>query len=243
MSEETEESTDSTETETAETGGSTDVADATDPVGATDAAGVTDTVGAADAADPSGEVDSSLPLPEPVVDEAERLTRLAREAAGDEAATYREARAETLDGHGYTARVRDEDDTLVLHPDAWLDGDTVRMERVDDTDRAVEVPLSATTGEGTWTDIEAHNADIVDRVADTYGQPHADNARAFADFMGNHYLMRMDAATADHCTEFLEEYFPRNAWASAAQQAAVDSSLECVFAVAEADYPLAESAE
>lgn len=243
MSEETEESTDGTATETAETGGSTDVADATDAVGATDAADATDAVGATDADDPSGEVDSSLPLPEPVVDEAERLTRLAREAAGDEAATYREARAETLDGHGYTARVRDEDETLVLYPDAWLDGDTVRMERVDDTDRAVEVPLSATTGEGTWTDIEAHNADIVDRVADAYGQPHAANARAFADFMGNHYLMRMDAATADHCTEFLEEYFPRNAWASAAQQAAVDTSLEYVFAVAGADYPLAESAE
>ncbi|MFB6292723.1 MAG: rnhA operon protein [Halonotius sp.] len=192
--------------------------------------------------EPAADADAS-PLPEPVVDEAERLTRLAREAAGDEAATYREARAETLDGHGYTARVRDEDDTLVLYPDAWLDGDTVRMERVDDTDRAVEVSLSATTGEGTWTDIEAHNADIVDRVADTYGQPHAANARAFADFMGNHYLMRMDAATADHCTEFLEEYFPRNAWASAAQQAAVDTSLEYVFAVAGADYPLAESAE
>ena len=182
--------------------------------------------------------------PEEVVEEAERLTRLAADAALDEVAeAYRESRERAVREHDFTARVRDEDDTLVLHPDAWLDGDTVRMERVDDTDRAVEVPLSATTGEGTWTDIEAHNADIVDRVADTYGQPHADNARAFADFMGNHYLMRMDAATADHCTEFLEEYFPRNAWASAAQQAAVDSSLECVFAVAEADYPLAESAE
>ncbi|ESS09910.1 MAG: hypothetical protein A07HN63_00346 [uncultured archaeon A07HN63] len=237
MSEETEESTDGIETETAETGGSTDVADATDAVDATDAADVTD------AADSSDDADSSLPLPEPVVDEAERLTRLARETAGDEAATYREARADTLDGHGYTARVRDEDETLVLYPDAWLDGDTVRMERVDDTDRAVEVPLSAATGEGTWTDIEAHNADIVDRVADAYGKPHAANARAFADFMGNHYLMRMDAATADHCREFLEEYFPRNAWASAAQQDAVDTSLEYVFAVAEADYPLAESAE
>jgi hypothetical protein len=230
------ESTDDTGTETPGTDSAADTADATDTADAADTTDTTDTTDAADTAD-----SSASPLPEPVVDEAERLTRLARDAGGDEAATYREARADTLAEHGYTARVRDEDETLVLYPEAWLDGDTVRPERIDDTDRAVELPLSATAGEGSWADIEAHNADIVERVADGYGSPHGANARAFADFMGNHYLTRMDAATAAHCSEFLEEYYPRNTWASATQRDVVDISLSYVFAVAEADYPLAET--
>lgn len=183
---------------------------------------------------------AASPLPEAVVDETERLTRLARQTgAGPEAATYRDARAETLAEHGYTARVRDEDDTLVLYPTAWLDGDTVQPARIDDTDRAVEVPLSATTGDGQWAEIEAYNATLVERVAEEYGQPHTANARAFADFMGNHYLMRIDAATAAHCEEFVTNYYPRNTWASTAQRDAVDTSLEYVFAVADTDNPLA----
>jgi len=177
------------------------------------------------------------PLPEPVVDEAERLTRLARNAADDEAAAYRAQRGETLDEHDYTARVRDEDDTLVLYPDAWLDGETVRLERVEDTDRAVEVPLSGTNGEDAWPEIEAHNADLVAAVADEHGAVHAANARAFADFMGNHYLARIESATADQVTEFIEEYYPRNAWASSAQREVVDASLEYVFGAADTGCP------
>ena len=177
------------------------------------------------------------PLPEPVVDEAERLTRLARNTADDEAAAYRAQRGETLDEHDYTARVRDEDDTLVLYPDAWLDGETVRLERVEDTDRAVEVPLSGTNGEDAWPEIEAHNADLVAAVADEHGAVHAANARAFADFMGNHYLARIESATADQVTEFIEEYYPRNAWASSAQREVVDASLEYVFGAADTGCP------
>jgi hypothetical protein len=177
------------------------------------------------------------PLPEPVVDEAERLTRLARNTADDEAAAYRAQRGETLDEHDYTARVRDEDDTLVLYPDAWLDGETVRLERVEDTDRAVEVSLSGPTGEDAWPEIEAHNADLVAAVEADHGAVHAANARAFADFMGNHYLARIESATADQVTEFIEEYYPRNAWASAAQREVVDSSLEYVFAAADTGCP------
>ena len=177
------------------------------------------------------------PLPEPVVDEAERLTRLARNTADDEAAAYRAQRGETLDEHDYTARVRDEDDTLVLYPDAWLDGETVRLERIEDTDRAVEVPLSGTNGEDAWPEIEAHNADLVAAVADEHGAVHAANARAFADFMGNHYLARIESATADQVTEFIEEYYPRNAWASSAQREVVDASLEYVFGAADTGCP------
>ncbi|TQQ83861.1 rnhA operon protein [Halonotius terrestris] len=166
------------------------------------------------------------------------MTRLARQV-GDEAEqeAYRAQRDDTLAEHDYTARLREEDETLVLYPDAWLDGDTVRLERVEDTDRAVEVSLSATAGDDDWAAIEAANAELVERVADEHGSPHAANARAFADFMGNHYLTRIEDATAEHVQEFTEEYYPRNAWATADQRAAVDASLEYLFAAADTECP------
>ena len=177
-------------------------------------------------------------LPREVVDAAERLTRLARRAVDEsEAAAYERDRDERLDEYGFTARVREHDDTLVLHPSEWLEGDTVRMDRIEDTDRAAEVPLSGSGEAEAWDAVEAHNAEVVDQVAERADEVHAANARAFADFMGNHYARRVETATAAELREFLTEYYPRNAWPSDEQRDAVTQSLEHVFAVTETPLP------
>jgi hypothetical protein len=172
-------------------------------------------------------------VPERVVSEAERLTRLAADAAVEaEAEVYRERRAAITDAHDVTARVRDEDDTLVLYPTEWVADGTIRVDRIEDTDRAVEVSLSGPDHDAEWADVEADNEAIVSAVADAHGQTHAANVRAFADFMGNHYLKRVDDATTDETTEFLTEYYPRNAWPSAEQAAVVEESLELAAEIA-----------
>jgi hypothetical protein len=182
-------------------------------------------------------------LPREVVTEAERLTRLARRAVDDaEAAAYERDRDERLAEYGFIARVREDDDTLVCHPAEWLDGDTVRMDRIEDTDRAVEIPLSGSGDPEQWEAVEAHNAEVVDRVAERAGEVHAANARAFADFMGNHYARRVETATPAELREFLTEYYPRNAWPSDEQRDVVARSLEHVFDATETAMPEFSSA-
>ena len=177
-------------------------------------------------------------LPQDAVEAAERLTKLARRVGDDsEAEAYRKRRAETLADHAYTARVREEDDTLVCYPDEWLEDGTVVLDRIEDTDRAVEVPLSTTSDEGSWEEIEAHNAALVEAVAEEYGERHGKNVRAFADFMGNHYLARVDEATDEQITEFTTEYYPRNAWPDKKQREVVETSFEYLSSVSEADCP------
>ncbi|WP_435069423.1 DUF7108 family protein [Haloplanus sp. C73] len=177
-------------------------------------------------------------LPRETVTAAERLTRLARRAVDDrEAAAYERDRDERLAEHGFTARVRESDDTLVLHPATWLEDGTVQMDRIEDTDRAVEVSLSGSGDAEEWETVEEHNTDVVERVEERAGEIHAENARAFADFMGNHYSRRVETATAAELEEFLREYYPRNAWPSDEQQAAVTQSLEYVFEVTETAMP------
>ncbi|MFW6320796.1 MAG: DUF7108 domain-containing protein [Halohasta sp.] len=177
-------------------------------------------------------------LPAEAVEEATRLTKLARRVGDDEEAdAYRRRRADLLADHGYTARVREDDETLVLYPDEWLDDGTVVLDRIEDTDRAVEIPLSAASGEDAWAEIEAHNAAIVEAIEAEYGAVHAANIRAFADFMGNHYLARVDEATAEQIQEFTREYFPRNAWPDKKQREVVETSLSYLDSVSDADCP------
>lgn len=177
-------------------------------------------------------------LPERVVEEAERLTKLATASVDDdEADAYRADRDERLAEYDFRARVREDDDTLVLHPEEWLVDGTVRVERIDDTGRAVERSLSGAGDPDDWAAVEEHNAALVAAVADEHGEPHAANARAFADFMGNHYARRIEAATADQVREFREEYYPRNAWPSDEQRAVLDRSIELLFDAADADCP------
>jgi len=178
-------------------------------------------------------------LPKPTVDAAERLTRLAREVVDEaEVDAYREDRAERLAEHGFTARVREDDDTLVCYPEEWIEDGTVQIDRIEDTDRAVEVSLSGPDDPDDWSEVEEHNAALVEQVAEDHTGVHAANARAFADFMGNHYARPMDSADADEVQEFLDEYFPRNAWPSEEQRDAVRASLRYVFEAADERTPL-----
>ncbi|GAB6879172.1 hypothetical protein JCM17823_14460 [Halorubrum gandharaense] len=203
---------------------------------------------ATDADDADGEGDENGTDDEPerapdvpvdVVDEAERLTRLAREAeAADGAETeaaaelYRERRDELVNGHGYEPRIRDEDDTLVLYPAEWVDDDTVRFDRIENTDRAVEVSLSGAGDTDRYRAVADYNEAVADAVAEAHGEVHGDNARRFAEFMSNHYVREVDDATPDMRAEFREEYFPRNAWPTDEQQAELERSLELVRQVA-----------
>ncbi|WP_166035542.1 DUF7108 family protein [Halorussus pelagicus] len=175
-------------------------------------------------------------LPRETVERAERLTRLARDAVDDaEAEAYREERSELLDDHEFRARVREEDpgETLVLHPDEWLEDGLIRTERIEDTDRAVEISLSGPGDPDEWESVEQHNRDIAARVREVHGDVHGDNAAAFADFMGNHYARPVESATSDELSEFFSEYFPRNAWPTEKQRKTVQESIDLVFEVAD----------
>jgi hypothetical protein len=172
------------------------------------------------------------PLPESVVEEAERLTRLARDAVdGNEAAAYRDRRGALLEAHDYTARLRSEDrgEVLVLHPVEWVEDGVVRVERVEDVSRAVEVPLDGTGDPEEWDDVEARNRALAESVEAEHGGVHGANAHAFADFMGNHYAKPIERATERQVEEFTEEYFPRNAWPTDEQREALGESLDLLF--------------
>ncbi|WP_135805281.1 DUF7108 family protein [Halorussus marinus] len=175
-------------------------------------------------------------LPDETADRAERLTRLAREAVDDaEAEAYREERTDLLAEHGFTSRVREDDDaeTLVLHPDEWTDEGTIRTDRIDDTDRAVEIRLAGAGDPDDWDAVAERNREVAARVRAAHGEVHGDNAAAFADFMSNHYARPIESATPDEANEFLTEYFPRNAWPSEKQRAVVGESVELALEAAE----------
>lgn len=177
-------------------------------------------------------------LLEDVIEEAERLTRLAREVPDDEEATlYRERRKELLADHEFTARVREDEarETLVLHPEEWVEDGTIRPERIEDTDRAVEVHLAGPGAPDDWDAIDEHNRAVARRVRTEHGDVHGENAELFADFMGNHYARRVETATPAEREEFLAEYFVRNAWPTEEQEEAIERSLEHVMRAGEAE--------
>jgi hypothetical protein len=172
-------------------------------------------------------------LPEAVVDEAERLSRLARQAVDDsEAAAYREARADLLADYNFTPRIRkDGRDTLVLYPSEWVVDGTVRPDRVDDIDRGVERPLEGPGEAEEWGAVAEHNREVATAVATEHGEVHGANARALAAFASNHYAKPVEDLTPEERAEFLAEYFPRNAFASDDQKTVVEESVRLVFEV------------
>ena len=178
-------------------------------------------------------------LPTGVVAEAERLTRRARETIDDrERAGALRTRDRLLADHGFTARVR-EDDTgavLVLYPAEWVENDTVRPERIDDTDRGIERPLSG-AGTDDWEAVDTHNRELVAAVRRTHGDTHGANATALADFAGNHYAKRIESLTGKELQLFLDEYYPRNAWPTDDQRAVVEESIRLVFEQTAASVP------
>jgi hypothetical protein len=183
-----------------------------------------------------GPSEESDPLPADVVEEAERLTRLARDAVDEsEAAAYRDRRASLLADHDYRARVRDDDsrDVLVLHPDEWLDDGLVQVDQIEDLDRGIERPLSGPGEADDWATVDEHNQAVVERVQSEHGEVHGENAAAFAQFMSNHYARAVESVTDAEKEEFLTEYFPRNAWPSDEQRDVVDESLRLAIAAGE----------
>ncbi|WP_410765450.1 rnhA operon protein [Haloferax sp. DFSO60] len=178
-------------------------------------------------------------LPEDVQQKVTRLTRLARDAIDpNEREVYLSDRDEVLSAYGFVARLREDDDVLVLYPDDWLDEDgNVDVSRIEDTDRGIERPLSGTGAESAWHAVEAHNASLVEAVEAGHGPDHGKNARAFADFLGNHYVRKIETAGAPEVREFLEEYYPRNAWPTEEQRSIVGESLELLFDAAGVDVP------
>ncbi|GAA0293172.1 DUF7108 family protein [Halarchaeum salinum] len=175
-----------------------------------------------------------------VVEEAERLTRLALRASDDgEAAAYRERRDALLDEAGYAAREREDDGavTLVCYPQAWLDETgTIRMNAFD-PDEAVERSLGGPGDPERWDDVAEHNRGIARTVHEEHGSVHGETATALAAFASNHYAKPIEALTRDELAEFREEYLVRNAWPSAEQLDRLAESLRYAFAVVDEEPP------
>jgi len=184
--------------------------------------------------------DRAPDIPPDAVSEAERLTRLARDAEAERstpevaeaAAFYRERRDELAAEHDYVPRLREDDDTLVLYPEEWMEEGTVRLDRIETTDRAVEVSLSGPGDADRYREVAAYNDAVADAVAEAYDETHADTARQFAAFMSDHYVRAVDDATPELRVEFREEYLPRNGWPTDEQLAVVEESLAVVETVA-----------
>ncbi|WP_277540491.1 DUF7108 family protein [Haloarcula laminariae] len=175
-------------------------------------------------------------LPADTRDEVERLTRLARQAVDEgAAAAYRDQRAALLDDHDYDARIREEDtgDVLVCYPSEWVEDGVIRPDRVEDTDRGVEIRLSGPGDPDEWDEVEARNRAVVEAVRDDHGETHAATVRALADFMGNHYAKPIAEATPDELAEFREEYFQRNVWPTEEQRELLDDSVQLAIEKAE----------
>lgn len=183
-------------------------------------------------------------LPDDVIAEAERLTRLARRTPDEnEAAAYEDRRDDLLATHEYRARIRDDGDAvLVLHPAEWHDSEAgvIRTDQINDLSRAVEIQLEGTADPDDWEAIDAANRELVAAVRTEHGDVHGENARLLADFAGNHYAKPIASLTAAELAEFRSEYVVRNAWPTDKQVAALEESLELVFDVADEPYPVIE---
>ncbi|MBP1985808.1 DUF7108 family protein [Halolamina salifodinae] len=194
---------------------------------------------------PTDEEERVPDIPAEAVDEAERLTRLARAAerradedndAEAEAELYRERRADLAAKHDYEDRIRDEDDTLVLYPEEWLADGTVQFDRIEETERAVEVSLSGPGDPEQWQEVADHNDALVDAVAES-APTHEENARAFAAFASNHYAKPAEDLTSEEVREFFEEYYPRNVWPDEADASLVEESVRKLFDAADSEPP------
>lgn len=170
-------------------------------------------------------------LPEDVAEEAERLTRRARAADANEADGARTKRDALLARHSYVAREREADTTLVCYPADWVENGEVQIERIENTDRAIERPLEAPATDE-WERLQQHNRDVAERVTERHGDVHGDNAAAFSEFMSNHYGMAIEHATDDMREEFLTEYYLRNVWPTKKQRTVIEESVDLALDLA-----------
>lgn len=179
-------------------------------------------------------------LPQAVVDRAVALTRSARRAgdAGTASALER-SRDRMLETFGFEARIRESDDgaVLVCYPTEWLEDGVARLDRIKDRSRAIERSVSAESADAGFDEVDGHNREIVAAVESIAGSDHAANVTAFADFMGNHRLRPLEMATTADVKEFLDEFYPRNAWPTDKQETRVEESLRLAFEEANAPVP------
>lgn len=167
-------------------------------------------------------------LPNEVVNQVVCLTLNARESDEAEDGYIRE-RDNILERHGYTARIRGEDNTLVLYPLDWIDdGGEVDFDQIQDTSKAIEESLSGVNEGADWEDIEEMNSEIVSAVREEYGDTHAENVRAFADYMGNHFLKVVTEATQEEKEKFKQDYYIRNVWSDESQESVLEESLDLI---------------
>lgn len=169
-----------------------------------------------------------MTLPPELRDTVRRLTRAARRADDPEDATaYRKRRDRLLDEREFTARIREEPtgDTLVCYPQEWIVDGTVETDAIDDPDRAVELRLSGVGDPDDWERVAASNERIAQTVGDRYGSVHGETAAALAAFASNHYAKPIEALTETELDEFRSDYFVRNSWPTAEQQAALEESI------------------
>lgn len=178
-------------------------------------------------------------LPDEIVTQTEGLTLRARKADEaqntERAERLRRRRDELLANHDHHAIERG-DDTLVLHPDEWIEDGTVQPDRIEETDRAIERQLVDTTvranTDADWERVADHNRGIAARVTEQYSEIHGTNAKALADFMSNHYATPIENATQGMVEEFRTEYYPRNAWPTEKQSAVIEKSIEMTLETA-----------
>ncbi|AGN01804.1 hypothetical protein L593_09295 [Salinarchaeum sp. Harcht-Bsk1] len=205
-----------------------------------------------------GDEDVEPDLPQEAIDEAERLTRLARRVPDDaETEAYRERRATLLAEHDYAAHVREDTDTgaggaagdadgptLVCHPVEWLDGEgSIDPAEIETVDRAAEVHLGAAGDPEAWDAVAGKNDAVVEAIRESHGEDHGANAEAFATYVSNHHAKPIAAVTADELAWFREEYYPRNVWPTDEQRASLDRSLELVYEELEVPMPGRSSEE
>lgn len=170
-------------------------------------------------------------LPPEIIKRAESLTRQARNAVDEnERDAYLRERRRVLSEYGFRARLRDDEtgDVLVCYPVEWVDDGTIQPDRVEDISRGVERQLSG-VGDDSWEAVNSHNQTIVTEIEREHGPTHAANARALAEFAGNHYKKRIAALSESEIELFLTEYYPRNVWPTDNQKAVVEESVQLVL--------------
>lgn len=188
-------------------------------------------------------------LPESAIEEAERLTRLARRVPDDaEAEHYRERRADLLAEYDYAAVLREEGDeaapTLVCHPVEWRDDQgAIDPARIDEIDRAADVDLGTADEHEAWDAVAERNEAVVERVREAHGDVHAANAEAFAAYVSNHHAKLIPAVTAAELRFFRKEYYPRNVWPSEEQRAVLAQSIAYVYDELDVPMPTAADSE
>lgn len=169
-----------------------------------------------------GNQNSETPIPNTKIDQIVSLTL--RSNSSNQCIKKRD---NILEEYNYVARVRQEDDTLVLYPKGWLDEEgKVDLSIIEDTNRAIERSLGGVDKNADWDEIEKQNSKIVSQIHEDYSEEHAKNVRAFADFMGNYYLKKITEATEDEKKQFKNEYYVRNVWSGSEQESILEESLE-----------------